>query len=179
MSAPKIAHRYAVALLSLVSGQQGLEDKLSNDLEAIAQLYDNPGIKKIIASPIVNPEILNAVFKNVFEQLQSPEILKNFIGTLIESRRTSVLPLMAKTFRILVQKSRGLLDATVTTAVVLQEAEVSEIRGKLEALLHKKINLVQKMDSSILGGFVIRVENSVIDMSLKTKLELLTKFAVS
>jgi F0F1-type ATP synthase delta subunit len=46
-------------------------------------------------------------------------------------------------------------------------------------MLGKRVNLLQNVDKSILGGFEIRIENSVLDMTLKTKLEHMTKFAVS
>ncbi|WP_141736711.1 ATP synthase F1 subunit delta [Oligoflexus tunisiensis] len=179
MSAEKIAHRYATALLSLTEGKADVQDKITSDLAAMAQLYDDKAIRKIIASPIVNPELLQSVFNNVTEQLKSPDVLKRFLGTLVESKRTALLPTLAQDFKHQVQKSRGIVDATVTSAVVLNEAELKDIRTKLESMLGKRVNLLQSVDKSILGGFEIRIENSVLDMTLKTKLEHMTKFAVS
>lgn len=179
MSADKIAHRYAAALLSLTENQPEVQDKIVDDLTAMAQLYDDKAIRKIIASPIVNPELLQSVFNNVTSQLQSNETLKKFIRTLIESKRTALLPEMARDFKRQVQRSRGEVDAAVTAAVPLNESELKDIRSKLESMLGKRVNLNQKVDKSILGGFEIRVENSVLDMTLKTKLEHMTKLAVS
>ncbi|MCX6129513.1 MAG: ATP synthase F1 subunit delta [Proteobacteria bacterium] len=179
MSAAKIARRYAVALQTLTAGERALEDKIIYDLQEIAGLYSNKAIKKIIASPIVSQDLLNEIFGCVEKQMQSPDILRKFLGTLVEHRRTALLPELAGAFRKLVQQSRGQVDALVTAAVVLEEGELNSIKSNLESLLHKKINLVQALDDSILGGFVIRVENSVLDISLKTKLEHMTKFAVS
>lgn len=179
MSAEKITHRYSAALLSLTQGQTDVQDKIISDLAAIAQLYDEKAIRKIIASPIVNPELLQSVFHNVTDQLKSSDVLKRFLGTLIESKRTALLPEIAQDFKRQVQKSRGIVDAVVTAAVALNDSEVKDIRTKLEGMLSKRVNLIQNVDKSILGGFEIRIENSVLDMTLKTKLEHMTKFAVS
>lgn len=179
MSAEKIAHRYSAALLSLTQGQPDVQDKIINDLAAMAQLYEDKAIRKIIASPIVNPELLRSVFDNVATQLKTSDVLKKFIGALIESKRTALLPQLAEDFKRQVQKSRGIVDASVTAAIALNENEIKDIRTKLESMLGKRVNLIQKVDKSILGGFEIRIENSVLDMTLKTKLEHMTKFAVS
>jgi ATP synthase F1 delta subunit len=179
VSAEKIAGRYAVALLNLSSGQIAEQDKIIHDLGEIATLYQNLSIKHIIASPIVSRELLGEVFASIVQQLKSSDLLKNFIRTLIENKRTSILPEIESSFRSLVQKSRGIVDARVTTAVALQETDRKEIQAKLESSLKRKVNLAEKIDSGILGGFVIHVENNVLDMSLKTKLENMTKFAVS
>lgn len=179
MSAEKITHRYSAALLSLTQGQNDVQDKIISDLAAMAQLYDDKAIRKIIASPIVNPELLQSVFNNVADQLKTSDVLKRFIGTLIESKRTALLPEIAQDFKRQVQKSRGIVDAIVTAAVALNESEVKDIRTKLESMLGKRVNLIQNVDKSILGGFEIRIDNSVLDMTLKTKLEHMTKFAVS
>jgi ATP synthase F1 delta subunit len=179
VSAEKITHRYSAALLSLTQGQNDVQDKIISDLAAIGQLYDDKAIRKVIASPIVNPELLQSVFNNVADQLKTSDVLKRFIGTLIESKRTALLPEIAQDFKRQVQKSRGIVDAIVTAAVALNESEVKDIRTKLESMLSKRVNLIQNVDKSILGGFEIRIDNSVLDMTLKTKLEHMTKFAVS
>jgi ATP synthase F1 delta subunit len=179
VSAEKIAHRYTTALLSLTHGQIDVQDKIVSDLAAMVRLYEHNDIRKIIASPIVNPELLQSVFNNVTDQLQASDILKKFVGTLIESKRTALLPVLAEDFKHQVQKSRGIVDATVTAAVILNDIEVEDIRTKLETMLGKRVNLIVNVDKSILGGFEIKIDNSILDMTLKTKLEQMTKFAVS
>ncbi|MDQ3230373.1 MAG: ATP synthase F1 subunit delta, partial [Pseudobdellovibrionaceae bacterium] len=160
-------------------GQTEIQDKIISDLESMALLYEDKAIRKVIASPIVNPELLQSVFTNLMTQLTSSDVLRRFLGTLIENRRTGLLPTLALDFKRQVQKSRGIVDATVTAAVPLNENEVKDIRTKLETMLGKRVTLLQKVDKSILGGFEIRIENNVLDMTLKTKLEHMTKFAVS
>ncbi len=179
MSAEKIAKRYAAALMSLTGGDKALQGQFENQLTAIKELFEQKEIKKIIASPIVNPELLKSVFENVATQLKANDVMKQFLKLLVEKRRTAVLPEIADAFHKLYLESQGQTEATVVTAVKLENSELEEIQAKVEKLVGKRVILSTQIDKSILGGFVIKIDNSLIDMSLKTKLDNMTKFAVS
>ncbi len=179
MSEEKIATRYAAALLSMTQGQASLEDSVALGLDEIAKLYDNKSLRKVLASPVVSAELLHEVFTYAANELKADPVLGKFLDVLVRSRRTSLLPLIAKTFRRKLQHQRGVVDALVTTALPLDAKELSDIQGRLESMLGKKVKLETQVDSAILGGFVVRIENSLLDMSLKTKLENMTKIAAS
>ena len=179
MSAEKIANRYAAALLSMTQGQASAQDSLAAALSEIASLYENKEIKKILASPIVSPQLLRDVFAYAEQRLQSEAVLGKFLNLLVESRRTSLIPAIARAFRQRLQQQSGVVDAVLTTAVALDAVEEDAIRVRLEEMLAKKVQLQTRIDKTILGGFVVRVENSLLDLSLKTKLDNMTKMAVS
>jgi len=179
MSSETVAKRYASALMNLTQNDQALQAKIEDQLASIVELFDHKDIRKIIASPIVSPEILKPVFTNITGQLSSPEILTQFIRVLVETRRIAVLPDIKKAFHALYLEAHGQVEATVVTAVALDPAELEQIQTKLEAMLQKKIVIATAIDKTILGGFVIKIDNNLIDMSLRTKLDNLTKFAVS
>lgn len=179
MSSEKIANRYASALLSLTKGQESLQDSLLAALTEVASLYDHKEIKKVLASPIVDPTLLRDVFAYASQKLGAEPMLSKFLELLVESRRTFLLPLISKAFRQKLQESRGIVDAVVTTAIALEAGELAEIGSRLESMLGKKVHLEARLDKTILGGFVVRVQNSLLDSSLKTKLDNMTKMAVS
>lgn len=179
MSQEKIATRYAAALMTMTQGQAALADGISSSLNEIARLYDDKSIRKVLASPVVSPELLQDVFSYATRELNADPVLKRFLDVLIQARRTSLLPLIAKAFHKKLQQQRGIVDAMVTTALPLKDDELKDIQGRLETMLSKKVQLQTRVDKSILGGFVVRVENSLLDMSLKTKLENMTKVAAS
>ncbi len=179
MSAEQISKRYASSLMQLTKGDIALQTKIDEQLSAIVDLLENKEIKKIIASPVVNTEIVNAVFANVGTQLGVAEIFKQFLKVLVDARRVSIIPEIKQSFHTSLLEAQGLVEATVTSAVTLDAGEIDQIKAKLEAMLGKKVKLETKVDKSILGGFVVKIDNSQIDMSLKTKLDNMTKFAVS
>lgn len=179
MSQEKIATRYAAALMNLVQGQAGAADSVAAKLQEIGVLFEDKGLRKIIASPIVSTDLLREVFSYATKDLEAHSVLKKFLEVLIQARRTALLPSIAKAFHRKLQQQRGIVDAVVTTALPLKEDELKDIEARLEAMLGKKVQLETRVDKSILGGFVVRVENSLLDMSLKTKLENMTQVAVS
>ncbi len=179
MSAEKIANRYAAALLSMTDGQASVQDSLASALGELAGLYEHKNIKKILASPIVSPQLLREVFAYAEQRLGADAVFGKFLNLLVESRRTYLIPVIAHAFRHKLQQQRGVVDAVLTTAVPLDAAEEAAIRSRLEEMLAKKVQLQTQVDKTILGGFVVRVENSLLDFSLKTKLDNMTKMAVS
>jgi ATP synthase F1 delta subunit len=179
MSKQKISTRYAAALISMTKNQIPLEDSLADGLSQIALLYEDKSLRKVLASPIVSSDLLDEVFSYASRELKADPILKQFLDVLVQSRRTSLIPLIAKSYKKKLQHQRGVVDALVTTALPLDETELNDIQRRLESMLNKKVKLETRVDRSILGGFVVRVENSLLDMSLKTKLENMTKIAAS
>ncbi|RZA24916.1 MAG: ATP synthase F1 subunit delta [Proteobacteria bacterium] len=179
MSSEKIAKRYAKALMSLANGDQALQGRFDEQLAAIEELFQDKEVRKVISSPIVNPDLLKAVFDNVSAQIGASDVLKQFINLLVETRRTAVLPEIAAAFHKLYLTELGQTEATVVTAVALEPKEFEEIQAKVEEMLGKRVILSTQIDKSILGGFVIKIDNNLIDMSLRTKLDNMTKFAVS
>ncbi len=179
MSTAKIANRYAVALLDLSKGQDAKRDSLSESLLELSKLYDNKEVRKVLSSPVVGKDVLKAVFDYALSKLTPDKSLTDLVRLLIENRRTAIIPEIAKTFYKKLQEERGVVDATVETAVNLGSAELSEVQAKLEKMLGKKVKISTRLNPSLLGGFVIRIENNLLDMSLKTKLDHMIKTAVS
>jgi F-type H+-transporting ATPase subunit delta len=78
---------------------------------------------------------------------------------------------MIKGFRALAAKDRGEVTAEVTSAVPLNEAQVSELKKTLKDSVGKDVALNTRIDPSLLGGLVVKVASRMIDSSLKTKLQ--------
>lgn len=179
MSSEIVAKRYASALMDLTQKDSKLQAQIEEQLVAVVGLFDNKEIRKILASPVINPELLTAVFANVTQQLSTPEVLTQFLRVLIETRRIALLPAIKQAFHRLFLEGQNSVEATVVSAVKLDSAELEQIQAKIEAMLNKKVLIDTAIDKTILGGFVIKIDNNLIDMSLRTKLDNLTKFAVS
>lgn len=179
MSSEKVAKRYASALMALSNGDTALQSRFDEQLAAISELFQNKEIKSVIASPVVSSDVLHAVFDNVSEQVKATDALKQFLKLLVEGRRTAILPEIAAAYHKLYLHAQGVTEAKVITAVALEPKELEEIKSKVEGMLSKRVNLSTEIDKSILGGFVIKIDNNLIDMSLRTKLDNMTKFAVS
>jgi F-type H+-transporting ATPase subunit delta len=90
---------------------------------------------------------------------------------LAAKRRLFALTDIIDAFQAMVSKQRGEVDAQVTSARALSDAETEELKGILKSKLGRDARLQAKVDPSLLGGLVVKVGSRMIDSSLRTKLD--------
>ncbi|MFW7378300.1 MAG: ATP synthase F1 subunit delta [Oligoflexus sp.] len=179
MNGEKIAKRYASALFDLCDGDMNKAQEYLVKLEAISAVFDYQDIRKVLNSPVVNPSIKAEVLKKLIEHAVVDQTLNHFLVEVAKAQRVPMIPTMAHMFRKIINEKMGVVEAEAVTVVELSEDDRQAIRQRLETMTSKKVRLSSKIDPSILGGFVIRIENSVLDMSLKSKLDAMTQSVVS
>ena len=177
MRGESIAKRYASALYDLCDSDIEKAATYADQLDSLCQIFDDVSVSKVLTSPVVAIELKQEVLSVLAKQLGSDLVVEHFLKEVARAQRVAILPAIAKSFRKQIYNATGTLEAEVVTAVDLSEQDLVSITEKLTSLFAKKIILQKRLDKSILGGFVIRVDNSVIDMSLKSKLDQLTQVA--
>jgi F-type H+-transporting ATPase subunit delta len=103
------------------------------------------------------------------------EIVVNFLKLLIENHRTPVIFRVRREYDQLWRQENKLLPVTVTSAVELDAATVRQIGDRIADQTSRKIELSAVVDPEILGGIVVRVGNSILDASIRNRLEQLRK----
>ena len=99
------------------------------------------------------------------------ETTVNFLHLLIEKHRMPVLFRVRAELDRLWEEENRLLPVTVTSAVELPKATVKQIGDRIAEQTDRKVDLSAKVDPEILGGIVVRVGNSVLDASIRNRLE--------
>jgi F-type H+-transporting ATPase subunit delta len=99
----------------------------------------------------------------------------NFLKLLIENHRMPVIFRVRREFDRLWQEENRLLPVQVTSAVELDAATVEDIGARIAEQTNRKVDLSSNVDPDILGGIVVRVGNSVLDASVRNRLEKLRK----
>lgn len=99
---------------------------------------------------------------------------RNFVKLLAENRRLTLLPEIAVLFEELRADAEGTIEATVVSAKPMSDAQQQEIANALKSRFNRDVSLQVETDESILGGAIIRAGDTVIDGSVRGKLE---KFA--
>jgi F-type H+-transporting ATPase subunit delta len=170
MTAIKVASRYAKALLELAVERNALEAVLKDVKKLITLSNENRGLVLMFDSPIVNTDKKGNVLKALFEK-DGHQITMNFFEIVTRKNRSNVLVATAKEFLNQYNQHMGIQVAEVTTTVALNAdlrarfiAVVKEISGK------KTVELTEKIDPNLIGGFVLKVEDKVLDDSLSGKL---------
>lgn len=169
----RIAKRYAKALFELAEENDEL-DNVSMALKTVINTLEaNSDLKKLFMEGVyVATELKNAT-DEIFSSL-SP-LVKNFLGLLIEKRRTNVVYEIKDSYDALLDEKRGFGDAFVVSAFPLSEEECEKIKAHLEAEFQRKMRLSVEVDKSLIAGVRIQYKDYVMDTSYKAKLERLTE----
>ncbi|RDY23568.1 F0F1 ATP synthase subunit delta [Romboutsia maritimum] len=164
-----IASRYAEALFQ-VGEEQNLTNKLYEELKEIVEIMKcNDDLYSILKSPLVAKREKKDLLEKIFKGHIS-ENLNNFLKILIDRDRVIALDSIQVSYKNLLNEKNNIMEGTVISAISMEENEIKELEAKLSKKYNKNITLENKVDSTILGGVLVRLGNEEIDGTLKTRL---------
>ena len=161
------ATRYAEAAFSLAA-ESGNEERWANDVSAAAEAFGAGGGAVFLADRKVSTDRKFAVIEQALAGAL-PEV-RNLVKLLISRGRAETLPLVAERFRALWDEKRGVAQASVRTAVALDRGEQQQLTARLGEFTGKQIDLHAEVDPEILGGIVVRIGDTLIDGSARSRL---------
>lgn len=162
--------RYALALYE-VAEQKGKVQQYLQDLREICSLIDtNKEFYEVIKHPQISTKKKKRTFINIFKGHIDEELL-SFLLILIEKDRILYLKEKLREMEKIDLERKNTLNGIVKTTVPLSEEEFNNLIATLEKKYNKHITLEQVIDESILGGIYVRINNDVIDGTVKSKLE--------
>ncbi|WP_290547105.1 F0F1 ATP synthase subunit delta [Aestuariivirga sp.] len=165
--------RYASALFELASEEKATEEvsrQLSTFQSAIDQSED---LDRLVRSPVFPSEDQIAALDGVAGQLGITGATLNFLKLAARNRRLSAVPGMIKAYATLLASSKGEIAGEVTSAEPLSAAQLEDLKAALKSSLGRDVLLSTRVDSSLLGGLIVKVGSRMMDNSLKTKLQTL------
>ena len=165
----EIASVYARSLFEVAKEQDKL-DKVRDELGEFADaLNESRELQVFLFSPYFSTrEKADGLDKAISG---ADETVLNFLRLLIEKHRMPVLFRVRAEFEQLWEEENKLLPVTVTSAIELPKATVKQIGDRIAEQTDRKVDLQSKVDPDILGGIVVRVGNSVLDASIRNRLE--------
>ena len=169
----EIAEVYARALFE-ASQEAGVLDRVHEELGQFADALDEDrNLQVFLFSPYFSTAEKKEGLRKV---LEGPDpALENFLELLIEKHRMPVLFRIRRQFDERWQDEHRLLPVQVTSAVELDDATVEQIKNSIAEQTDRQIELTTEVDPDILGGIVLRVGNSILDASIKNRLETLRR----
>jgi F-type H+-transporting ATPase subunit delta len=170
----KISRRYSQALFQEATNTKALE-QISEDRKLVLDtLKSSRELELFFKSPIIDKSKKKKVVEEVFSGKISPLML-NFIYLLIEKQRESHIVEVLDNFNYWKNEKEGIIEVEVTTAVALNDDERKKIKATIDSYTHLKSEPHFTVDKSIIGGFVVKVKDTILDASIKRQLELLKK----
>lgn len=160
---------YASSLFSLAE-DENLTEKIFEELTCLSEIFQsNPDYAILLDSPTLSLSQRLGLIDEAFADCS--QYVLNFIKILCEKKCVHLFLSCVKEYKKLYYKANNIENVTAITAVPLSSSLRDKLINKLEKESGKKIQLAEMVDKSILGGIVLRTENSQTDASLRTRLD--------
>ncbi|SFU27408.1 F-type H+-transporting ATPase subunit delta [Pustulibacterium marinum] len=167
MVGTRAAIRYAKAILELAIEKDNAA-VVDEDMKLIkSTIANNKELQVALKSPVIKSEDKIAVLKEIFKNVS--EITKGLFNILEENRRIELLQTVSEKYIIQYNAYKGKQTAVVTTAVALTKELEAKVLAKVKELTSKDVTLENKIDPSIIGGFILRVGDQQFDASVSSK----------
>ncbi len=166
---PRAASRYASALFA-ASQKTGQTDVVGEDLAALAGIWrSTPAMSALLTSPTVSSERKHSLVDTVFGD--ACHLTRSLLHLLIAKRREAVLPQLQLDFGRLADEAKGVVRAEASVAFPISDQETAMLAAALSLRTGKSVELKVRVDPSVIGGVTVRLQDTVLDGSVRGALE--------
>ena len=166
--------RYARALLQLANERQQAET-IRSELTGLTDVFKaNPRLAQMLADPAMSEASRASLIQKLFAGRLSQTTL-NFLGVLNVKSRLGLLPEIIEAYGDLLEEQLGNVEVDVTVAQRLDAGQLEQVRQRVSQALGRTAVVHQYVDESIIGGLILRVQDKLMDASVRYQLESIRK----
>lgn len=174
----RVSTRYATSLLELAE-EKNQFDVVSKDVELIfASMAQAKDLRKVLENPVISADKKSAILNEIFEKKVNKTTL-DFLRFVVSKSREDLLFDIVERYVEIYNEKIGLVKVTVTSAVDLNDDQKKTILTKLKDITKKEVDMKYLLNDSIIGGFLVRIGDTVMDASLRHQLDVLRKTLLS
>jgi F-type H+-transporting ATPase subunit delta len=164
-----VVRRYARALFD-TANHSGTVEQVEGDLKTIDQVFRAvPHLTRVLRAPTISAGRKKELFSQTFGDRVGPLTLR-FLTLLVDRRREDVLTDMYGEYQRLANEFRNILPVDVTAAVALTDMERDALAEALARRTGKRIFMRLAIDPSLMGGLIVRMGDTIIDGSVRSRL---------
>jgi F-type H+-transporting ATPase subunit delta len=163
------ARRYAEAAMAVALEHDAL-DRWRDDLALAAEILGRSEVEAVVDNPSIPAQQRLAVTAGLLEARIQPRALR-LVNLLVERGRVRSLPRVSDEYNRLLNAHRGIVMATVTSAVPLTDDETGAIRARVETMAGSAVELRTAVNPDLLGGLTIQIRDRLLDASIRGRLE--------
>jgi F-type H+-transporting ATPase subunit delta len=168
-----ISVRYSRALFQSAL-EKKIIDKVNQDMVFISEICRLPETKEFLQSPIIPPSKKSSIFHKLLEG-NVEKITLSLVDLVVKNGRENYLPAIARVFISETLKYKGITESVLTTAIKVDPKVRKQITDIISEVFSTKVELEEKIDTEIIGGFILRIDDKYIDASIRNKLRKIRK----
>ncbi|MDR1164157.1 MAG: F0F1 ATP synthase subunit delta [Candidatus Accumulibacter sp.] len=164
-----IARQYAQAVFEIAK-ESGALAEWSDRLQCIAVISKDPNIYKIIGNPMLStPQIVEAIVS--FTGEAGNKELSAFVGVLLGSERFGIAEEISEVYEQLKDADDGVKEAIIHSAFPIEKAQLDSLLVECESHFKSRLRPHVEIDKSLIGGVRVVVEDKVLDLSVRYRLD--------
>ena len=161
------SNRYSDAIFEIASQDDNLSE-WGDFLNELSEIFKDRKIQKFFLDPKINNNDKVALISE--SNIQTDQKKINFLKLMIEKNRLFLIDSIYSRYKKLIDLNNGVKRAEIITAFKLTETQLNQINGKLSNMTKTKVIGNNVIDKTILGGFIAKFDDQMLDMSTKGKL---------
>lgn len=163
------ARRYAEAAFE-IARRDGTLERWLDDLRLLADVVADVDVARAVDNPAIPFADRREVLTKLLGPRISPQAL-NLALLLAQRGRLSAAPAVAAEYKRLVDRERGIVVATVTSAVPIEPADLEAIGARVREMTGARAEIATAVDPDLIGGVTVRIGDRLIDASVRGRLE--------
>jgi F-type H+-transporting ATPase subunit delta len=168
MKSAKSASRYAKALLELAVEQQKVDDIESNMQRILTAAKETNEFQVFLNSPIINIDKKIDVLNKLFGEFEP--LTLSFIALITKNGRERFITEIANSYISQVKEYKGIVPITITSARQLDASTRASIVARISATVQGTLEITERVDETLVGGFIVRMGDKQFDASVATQL---------
>ncbi|MFM7086987.1 MAG: ATP synthase F1 subunit delta [Cyanobium sp.] len=157
---------WAEAFLQVTESRSESEGVIDQVRSLLALWQESPELRHALSSPVLEVGSKKAALESLFGESVAPSLL-NLLRLLADRQRIGMLDAVLERILDLYRQQNNIALASVTSAVALNESQLAQISDRARVVAGtEKVELQQRVDASLIGGFVLSVGSKVLDASL-------------
>ena len=147
-------------------------DNTHEEIVSIKSMLDSSeDFNKIIKSPVLSRDLQKVLVISILKKASISKLLINFFSVVCLNRRSYLIGRICDRFIEMYVSSKGILTAELSSVTELSEVDLSLVKKHIQESAGSKVNLITKLDPSMLGGYILKIGSLMLDGSIRSKLQ--------
>ena len=165
----QIAQTYAEALYSLALEEKKLQ-KLQDETKELSSIIDdNEDFLMLLDSRFMSVNERKDIASKILKDFDADIV--NLLKVIIDNNRTDLIKNILQAFNSLCNEHRGIKEGLIYSAFPLDKQTINAVKTKISQIEHMDVELISKIDPSLIGGIKVVINSHVYDGSIKNQLE--------
>ena len=166
-----IGKRYAQAFYEIAEDKKQVIE-LYNELKSVSEIYvKNDEFREAMKHPSLKVETKKSLIKKLFKDMSETCLL--VLCYLLEKERFDYIKDIAENYLVIYNERNAIVNVEATFAIKPTKEQKERLDKKLQKMTGKKVNMSIKIDRNIIGGGLLKIDDKIIDGSLRRQFEML------